>query len=122
MAKTKKKVAPARRKVAGATAKTAAPTHRVQPLGDRVLLREVTREEATTASGIIIPEAANAERDTKRGVVVAVGEGKFTDGKREPMSVKVGQTVLYSWGDAVTVDGAKYTIVRDSEISAVIRS
>lgn len=101
-------------------AKEKSETVRVIPLGDRVLLREITREEAKTASGIIIPESANAERDTKRGVVVAVGEGKFSDGKREPMSVKVGQTVLYSWGDLVTVDGAKYTIVRDGDIAAVL--
>lgn len=101
-------------------AKTKADTVRVVPLGDRVLLREITREDAKTASGIIIPESANAERDTKKGVVVAVGEGKFVDGEREPVSVKVGQTVIYSWGDQISVDGEKYTIVRDGEISAYL--
>jgi chaperonin GroES len=101
-------------------AKGKADSVRVVPLGDRVLLREITRDEAKTAAGIIIPESANAERDTKRGVVVAVGQGKIVDGKREPMSVKVGQTVLYSWGDQVSVDGAKYTIVRDGDIAAVL--
>jgi chaperonin GroES len=116
MAKSKpKKSAPAAR-----AASTAAPAVRVVPLGDRVLLREITREDSTTASGIIIPESADSDRDTKKGVVVAVGEGKFADGKREPMSVKVGQTVLYSWGDVVTVDGAKYTLVRDGEIAAIL--
>lgn len=101
-------------------AKSKTGTVRVVPLGDRVLLREVTREDAKTASGIIIPESASAERDTKKGVVVAVGEGKIVDGEREPVSVKVGQTVIYSWGDQISVDGEKYTIVRDGEISAVL--
>ncbi len=101
-------------------AKTKTDSVRVVPLGDRVLLREITREDAKTASGIIIPESANSERDTKQGVVVAVGEGKLVEGKREPVSVKVGQTVLYSWGDLVTVDGAKYTIVRDGDIAAIL--
>jgi chaperonin GroES len=93
---------------------------RLQPLGDRVLVREITRDEAKTASGIIIPKGADAERDTKRGVVIAVGDGKLVDGKREQVSVKVGQTVLYPWGDELTVDGEKFTLVRDSEILAVI--
>ena len=50
------------------------------------------------------------------------GGGRITivDGKREPVSVKVGQTVLYSWGDAITVDGEKYTLVRDGDIAAVL--
>lgn len=93
---------------------------RIVPLHDRVLLREVDRADAKTAAGIIIPEAATPERDTKKGVVVAVGSGKLVDGKREPISVKVGQTVLYSWGDQISVDGQKYTLVRDGEISAVL--
>ena len=100
--------------------KPATKSLRLQPLGDRVLVREITRDEAKTASGIIIPKSADAERDTKRGVVVAVGAGKLVDGKREPVSVAVGQTVLYPWGDELTVDGEKFTLVRDSEILAVI--
>jgi chaperonin GroES len=93
---------------------------RIVPLGDRVLLREVNPAEAKTAAGIIIPKSADAERDTKRGVVVAVGDGKLVDGKREPVSVKVGQTVLYSWGDVMAVEGEKYTIVRDGDIAAIL--
>lgn len=103
------------------SAPKSAPAGRVVPLGDRVLLREIERADSKTASGIIIPENADSDRDTKKGIVVAVGEGKFVDGKREPMSVAVGQTVLYSWGDVVTVDGTKYTLVRDSEIAAILR-
>jgi chaperonin GroES len=93
---------------------------RIVPLGDRVLVREITRDEAKTAGGILLPQSADAERDTKRGVVVAVGDGKLVDGKREPISVKVGQTVLYTWGDAITVDGEKYTLIRDGDIAAVL--
>ena len=93
---------------------------RVVPLADRVLIKEVDRADTKTASGIIIPEAATPEHDTKKGVVVAVGTGKFVDGKREPISVKVGQTVLFSWGEQITVDGQKYARVSESQILAVL--
>ncbi len=94
---------------------------KVKPLGDRVLLREVEDVTTKTESGIYIPETANNDKGAKRGKVIAVGDGKYEDGKRVPMSLKPGDTVLFSWGENIEVDGEKYFIVRESEISAIIK-
>lgn len=93
------------------------------PLGDRVLVCELGTEEIykTTASGIILPETVKDEGG-KRGKVVAVGDGRIEHGVRIPLSVEVGQTVLYSWGDKISVGGEEYIIVRESEIIAVLNS
>lgn len=95
----------------------------IQPLHDRVLIKELGEEEMfkTSASGIIIPDSGKDEGG-KRGKVIAVGEGKVDDGVRVPVSVKIGQIVLYSWGDKIKVDGEEYVIVRESEIIAVLNS
>jgi len=68
----------------------------IKPLGDRVLIQPLSKEEreGKTASGIVIPDTAEKERP-EEGTVVAVGPGKMTDdGKMVPMSIKVGSRVL----------------------------
>lgn len=87
----------------------------VKPLADRVLV-EPMAAETTTASGIIIPDTAK-EKPVK-GTVVAAGPGKVD----EPMTVKVGDTVLYGKyaGTELNVDGKEYLIMRESDIFAVI--
>ena len=92
----------------------------IMPLGDRVLIKIPVQEEKTV-SGIIIPETVNAETESKRGKVVAVGEGKYEDGALVPMRVKVGDEVLFQWGDKVVIDKEEYFIVSESSISAVIK-
>ena len=97
----------------------------IRPLADRVLIREVEKEkeEQTTDAGIIIPESAQEEEahGANRGEVIAVGEGKLNDeGEHEPMPVEAGQTVLFSWGEKLSVDGEDYQIVDKSNILAVI--
>ena len=94
---------------------------KIQPLGDRVLLREEEIKHTKTDSGIYIPETVDADKSTKRGTVVAVGEGKYENGKLIPIRLKKGDVVLYSWGEKMEVDGEKYVVVRESEISAVIK-
>ncbi len=99
-----------------------ADTLSISPLGDRVVVKPVDKnEEKTSAFGIIIPESADKERPAK-GKIVAVGPGKFEDGKIVPMTVKVGQDVLFSkYGyDEVKVDGQEYYILAESQILAVI--
>ena len=93
------------------------------PLGDRVLIKELGEEEMfkTSALGIIIPDSGKDEGG-KRGKVIAVGEGRFDDGVRVPVTVSVDQTVLYSWGDKIKVGGEEYVIVRESEIIAILNS
>ncbi len=87
----------------------------VKPLADRVLVEPAAAEEKT-ASGIIIPDTAKEK--PQKGTIVAVGTGK----KDEPMTVKVGDTVLYGKyaGTEITVEGAEYLIMRESDIFAVI--
>jgi chaperonin GroES len=94
---------------------------KLQPLGDRVIVKPVTKEEKTTAFGIIIPESVDKERPAK-GTVVAVGPGKTEDGKLLPMNVKVGQQVLFSkYGyDEVKMEGEEYFILTESSILAII--
>lgn len=90
---------------------------KVKPLGDRVLVEAAPAEEMT-ASGIIIPDTAKEK--PQRGKVIAVGEGK----KDEPMTVQVGDNVLYGKysGTEITLDGAELLIMRESDIYAVINN
>ena len=87
----------------------------IKPLADRVIV-EAAPAESTTASGIIIPDTAKEK--PQRGTVVAVGNGK----KDEPMTVKVGDTVLYGKyaGTEIQIDGADYLIMRESDILAIV--
>ncbi len=94
----------------------------ISPLADRILLKEdISNKENKTASGIIIPVTVSEDKGGKRGKVVAIGEGKYEDGKLIPVSVKVGDEVLFQWGDRVKVDGEEYYIVKESELLAVIK-
>lgn len=87
----------------------------VKPLADRVLVEAAPAEEKT-ASGIIIPDAAKEK--PQKGTVVAVGPGK----KDEPMTLKVGDSVLYGKysGTELQVDGKEYLMMRESDIFAII--
>jgi chaperonin GroES len=87
----------------------------VKPLSDRVLVQPAPAEEKTS-SGIIIPDTAKEK--PQRGTVVAVGPGK----KDEPMSLKVGDNVLYGKysGTEISVEGNDYLMMRESDIFAVI--
>jgi len=86
-----------------------------KPLADRVLV-EPTAAETKTASGIIIPDTAKEK--PQEGTVIAVGNGK----KEEPISVKVGDKVLYGKysGTELKLDGKDYLIVRESDLLGVI--
>ena len=87
----------------------------LKPLADRVLVEAAAAEEKT-AGGIIIPDTAKEK--PQRGKVVAVGEGK----KDEPLTVKVGDSVLYGKyaGTEITIEGKEYLIMRESDIFAVL--
>ena len=87
----------------------------ITPLHDRVIIKPAAAEEKT-AGGIIIPDTAKEK--PQRGTIIAVGNGK----KDEPMTVKVGDTVLYGKysGTEVQIEGKDYLIMRESDIFAVI--
>ena len=92
----------------------------IKPLGDRVLLKQVEAEEKT-ASGIFLTAAAKEKPQVAE--VVAVGPGALDEnGKLVPMQVKVGDKVItgkYS-GTEVKMDGVEYTIVKQSDILAIV--
>ena len=91
----------------------------IKPLADRVVIKMVEAEE-TTKSGIIL--AGSAKEKPQVAEVVAVGPGGNVEGKDITMYVKVGDKVLTSKysGTEVKLDGQEYTIVRQSEILAVV--
>lgn len=92
----------------------------VKPLRENILIKRV-EEENRTAGGIILPDTAK-EKPTE-GKVIAIGEGRVTpDGKVLPMSIKVGDVVLFSkWtGTEIKVDGEPHLIVKEGDILAII--
>ena len=97
---------------------------KVQPLGDRVLVRPVAEKEGEkTASGIFIPETAKEKGKHIKGEVIAVGEGWYQEGKLISLRVKVGDTIVYPTyvGDEVEIDGKEYTIIKEDNILAIIK-
>ena len=94
----------------------------IKPLGDRVVVKPQAKEEKKLASGIIIPEAADKEKPMT-GKVVAVGPGKYEDGKLVPMGVKVGDIVLFGKysHEEVKIGGEEYYLISESNILAVIK-
>jgi len=87
----------------------------IKPLADRVLVEPAAAEEKT-ASGLYIPDTAKEK--PQKGTVIAVGSGK----KDEPMTVKVGDQVLYGKyaGTELAVEGHDYLIMRESDIFAIL--
>ncbi|PIQ91882.1 MAG: co-chaperone GroES [Parcubacteria group bacterium CG11_big_fil_rev_8_21_14_0_20_39_22] len=95
---------------------------KVVPLGDRVLvLEEKQNKEKKTAAGIILPESVKEDQGARRGKVVAAGPGRHEEGKRVPVEVKEGDTVLFSWGDTLKIDGEEYHLVSENNILAIVK-
>ncbi len=95
----------------------------IKPLGDRILIEPLGEDEkeGRTKSGIVIPDTAKERPE--EGRVAAVGEGRRTDdGKLVPMSVKVGQRVLFSkYGpNELKIDDKEYLIAKEEDILAII--
>ena len=91
----------------------------IKPLADRVVIKMVEAEE-TTKSGIIL--AGSAKEKPQIAEVIAVGPGGVVDGKEITMYLKAGDKVLMSKyaGTEVKVDGVEYTILRQSDILAIV--
>jgi len=93
----------------------------IKPLSNHILLEPI-EEDKTTKSGIVIPDTADKDRSSQ-GKVLAVGPGKLNDkGEKVPVSVKVGDTVLFKkYGpDEFELDGKKYLIAEEDDIIAII--
>jgi chaperonin GroES len=92
----------------------------VKPLHDRIIIQRLDEGEQKVG-GIIIPDSAKEK--PQRGKVVAAGNGKSNDnGKRVPLDVKAGDTILFGKysGQEIKLDGEEYSIMREDEVLAVI--
>lgn len=91
----------------------------IKPLGDRIVLKVLEAEEKT-ASGIVLPDTAKEK--PQQGVIQAVGPGKYEDGKLVPVSVKVGDTVLFAKyaGTEIKHEGEELLILKETDLLAVI--
>ncbi|MCW2572944.1 MAG: chaperonin Cpn10 [Frankiales bacterium] len=91
----------------------------IKPLEDRIVV-QASEAETTTASGLVIPDTAKEK--PQEGTVLAVGPGRFEDGARVPLDVKVGDKVLYSkyGGTEVKYNGEEYLILSGRDVLAVL--
>ncbi|HLR69943.1 MAG TPA: co-chaperone GroES [Pseudogracilibacillus sp.] len=91
----------------------------IKPLGDRVVIELVEREEKT-ASGIVLPDSA--QEKPQEGKVVAVGSGAVVDGKRIALEVEENDRIIFSKfaGTEVKYEGKEYLILRENDILAIV--
>jgi len=91
----------------------------IKPLGDRVVIKKLEAEEKTK-SGIVLP--SQAKEQPQIAEIVAVGPGGMVDGKEVTMEVKVGDKVIFSKyaGTEIKYDGEEYTILRQSDLLAIV--
>ena len=91
----------------------------VKPLGQRILVKPLSTEEKTK-SGIFLPESAKEKPE--EGEVLAVGEGKYIEGKLVPLAVKKGDKILFSKysPDEIKVEGKDLLMIKEEDILAII--
>ncbi|MBR2526784.1 co-chaperone GroES [bacterium] len=95
---------------------------KIRPIGDRIVIK-VIEDTAQTEGGIFIPDSAKEK--PQKGEVVAVGEGKTLDsGEKAPVSVKVGETVIYEKyaGRDIKIDGVLLKILSTSDVLGVLEA
>jgi chaperonin GroES len=93
---------------------------RFKPLGDRILLKQLEAKEQTKG-GIVLPDTAKEK--PQEGEIIAVGEGKKNpEGRVVPLSLKIGDKVLYGKysGTEVAIDGEDYLIIREEDVLGII--
>jgi chaperonin GroES len=91
----------------------------IKPLADRVVVKAIEMEEKTK-SGIVLPDTAKEK--PQEGEIMAVGPGRYEDGKLVPMNVKKGDRVLFAKyaGTEIKLDGEEYLIMRESDILGIV--
>jgi len=109
---------------AGSPTIEAKKTHKIVPLQDRILVKPFSSSDLSKKNqyGIIIPDTVDKEKP-EQGEVLAVGEGKYEDGKLIPIRIKVGDRVLFSkYGfDEVKVEEEELYILKEESILAIIK-
>ncbi|MDO8433042.1 MAG: co-chaperone GroES [Candidatus Binatus sp.] len=90
-----------------------------RPLGDRILIKRI-KEEEKTKGGIIIPDTAKEK--PQEGKVIAVGKGKYDEGKLIPIEVKVGDKILFGKysGSEIKLEGEDLIIMREDDILGIL--
>lgn len=94
---------------------------KVQPLGDRILVKRIEAEEKTPG-GIVVPDSAKEK--PREGEVVSLGTGKVDDkGEKQPFTVKVGDRVLFESyaGTEVKIDGEEHLVMKEEDILGIIK-
>ena len=95
-------------------------TKTIRPLSDRVVVqpREV---ETKTAGGIVIPDTADKDKPIQ-GTIIAIGSGKYVEGKLQPLQVKVGDVVLIGKyaGTAIKLEAEDYLVMKEEDIMGVL--
>jgi chaperonin GroES len=93
---------------------------KIRPLSDRVVV-EPRETETKTAGGIYIPDTADKDKPIE-GTIIAVGTGKYVDGKLLPLQVKIGDRVLFGKyaGTNVKLDETEYLVMREEDIMGVL--
>src|SRR5690606_35627627 len=104
---------------AGRIVTTASSKVAIKPLEDRIVVQPLDAEQ-TTASGLVIPDTA--KETPQEGVVLAVGPGRYEDGKRIELDVKVGDVVLYSkyGGTEVKYNNEEYLVLSARDVLAIV--
>jgi len=92
----------------------------IRPLSDRLVVKPL-EIESKTAGGIVIPDTADKDKPIK-GTVVAIGSGKFIDGKVQPLQVKVGDQILFGKysGTNIKLNETDYLVMREEDVMGVI--
>lgn len=93
----------------------------VKPLNDNVIVKPIT-DDVVTKSGIVLPDTVDKEKPEK-GEVIAVGDGKLLDnGQRAPMSVKVGNIIMFKKysPDEIKIDDDEFLVISERDILAII--
>jgi chaperonin GroES len=95
-------------------------TPKIRPLSDRIVV-EPKEIETKTAGGIIIPDTADKDKPMQ-GTVLAIGNGKYIDGKITPLQVKVGDKVLFGKyaGTSIKLDNSEFLVMREEDVMGVI--
>lgn len=95
-------------------------TPKIRPLSDRIVVQP-QEMESKTAGGIVIPDTADKDKPMK-GTVIAIGNGKYADGKIQPLQVKVGDKVLFGKyaGTNFKFDNTEYLVMREEDVMGVL--
>jgi chaperonin GroES len=94
-------------------------TQKIRPLGDRLVVAP-NEIESKTAGGIVIPDTADKDKPMQ-GTVIAVGDGKWYDGKKQPLQVKIGDHILFGKysGTSIKLD-KDYLVMREDDVMGVL--